>query len=118
MEKARDLGPQILRLNYGGELRELKFNNNAMRIAEDVYDECYGKKDCSWVKILQDLSLGKSGAVTAVYFGALKASDPAVTWEEFEDRFHLSDIPAVAEALSGAIKAALPKAEAGQSKNA
>ena len=58
MEKGRDFGPQLLRLNWQGDELELKFNNNAMRIAEDVYDEEYKKQDCSWTRILIDLSKG------------------------------------------------------------
>ncbi|MBO7359166.1 MAG: hypothetical protein J6U72_05020 [Clostridia bacterium] len=113
MDYARDLGPKLLRLTWQGEELELKFNNNAMRIAEDVYDEEYGKLDCSWTRILIDLSKGKTGAVMAVYFAALKATRPQISWQEFSDKFQLTDIPEVAEKLAEAVEESLPKPEPG-----
>ena len=118
MERARDISPQTLRLNWDGELRELKFNNRAMSVAEDVYDEQYNKKDCSWVAILSDLTKGKSNAIMAVYYGALKGAFKDLTYEEFEDKFKLTDIPEVAEQLAKAVKDSLPEAKEGPAKNA
>lgn len=112
MEKGRDFGPQLLRLNWQGEELEFKFNNNAMRIAEDVYDEEYEKQDCSWTRILIDLSKGKAGAVMAVYYAALKATRPEITWQEFSDKFQLIDIPEVSEKLAQAVEGSLPAPEA------
>ena len=112
MEKGRDFGPQLLRLNWQGEELELKFNNNAMRIAEDVYDEEYKKPDCSWTRILRDLGKGKAGAVMAVYYAALKATRPEITWQEFSDKFQLIDIPEVSEKLAQAVEGSLPAPEA------
>ena len=112
MEKARDFGPQLLRLTWQGEDLELKFNNNAMRIAEDVYDEEYKKQDCSWTRILIDLGKGKAGAVMAVYYAALKATRPEITWQEFSDKFQLIDIPEVSEKLAQAVEGSLPAPEA------
>ena len=114
MDKARDFGPQLLRLTWQGEELELKFNNNAMRIAEDVYDEEYQKQDCSWTRILIDLSKGKAGAVMAVYFAALKATRPQITWQEFSENFQLTDIPEVNEKLAQAVEESLPKPEPGE----
>ena len=112
MEKGRDFGPQLLRLNWQGDELELKFNNNAMRIAEDVYDEEYKKQDCSWTRILIDLGKGKAGAVMAVYYAALKATRPEITWQEFSDKFQLIDIPEVSEKLAQAVEGSLPAPEA------
>ena len=45
---------------------------------------------------------------------------PELTWDEFDDKFRLSDIPEVSEALARAINQALPDAEPeeGTGKNA
>ncbi|MCR4622108.1 MAG: hypothetical protein K5663_08510 [Clostridiales bacterium] len=111
MKKGRDLGPQILRLKWRGEELELKFSNDSLRIAEDVYDEIYRKSECDWTAILMDLSKGKSGAIMAVYFGALKGRLRDLSWDEFSDNFRLTDIPEVSEQLAKAVDASLPDAE-------
>lgn len=114
MEKAKDLQPSTLRLSWDGEMLELKFNNRAMALAEDVYENVYFKQPCNWTAILSDLIKGKAGAVMAVYYGALKVKKPELTWDEFDDKFRLSDIPEVSEVLAGAINQALPDAEPGE----
>lgn len=117
MEKARDISAQILRLKWDGAEREFKFNNAAMRAAEDVYDEVYSKKDCTWVAILSDLSKGKTAAVMAVYYGALKGAYPELSFEEFDEKFRFTNIPEVADKLAQAVAGALPQAAPGAAKN-
>lgn len=114
MEKARDLRPSILSIKWDGELMELKFNNTALAAAEDVYDNVYHKQPCHWSAILEDLIKGKAGAIMAVYYAALKGRLPELTWDEFEDKFHLTDIPEVSDVLAEAIKKALPENEQGE----
>ena len=109
---ARDLRYRTLRLKWRGEMQELKFNNAAMFQAEEVYDTQYGREDCSWVAILRDLQKGKTSAILAVYYGALKGKFPDLQYDDFVDEFRLDDIPEVAQAMAEAIRGALPEEEA------
>ena len=115
---ARDLRYRTLRLTWRGEMQELRFNNNAMFQAEEVYDAEYGRDDCSWIAILRDLQKGKTSAIMAVYYGALKTKFPDLTFQDFVEDFRLDDIPEVAQARAEAIKGALPEdAGEGEGKN-
>jgi len=106
--KLTDMGARNLELNFNGTHYSVPFNNKAMRCAEQVYEDQYEKPNADWIEILKDLTNGKLRAVQAVYFGALHAAHPEISWDEFDASFNLSDVPAVANALGKAISNAMP----------
>ena len=115
--RGRDMGAPIESISFRGERVPLKFNNRAARIAEDVYASEYGR-DVGYYDIIAEVAVPKHRAIMAVIYGAMVAAGSAVTWAEFDEHFHLTDVPGVSEAILRGTMASLPTDEAdGDGKN-
>ena len=119
--RGRDISAPIDHLELGGENFPLVFDNEAMRVAEDVYELQYGR-NLNFADIVRHLGAGKLGAIMAVLYGALlsgaRANDAKrLTWKEFADRFRLTSLPTVKEMLMDKLQQALPEVEAGEAAN-
>lgn len=101
-EKLTDMGARELELDFDGKRYCVPFNNAAMRVAEQVYEDAFERPEADWTVILKDLLNGKFRAVQAVYFGALHAAHKEISWEEFDEKFSMGDVPAVAEVFAKA----------------
>lgn len=110
-EKLTDMGARELELDFDGKRYCVPFNNAAMRVAEQVYEDAFERPEADWTVILKDLLNGKFRAVQAVYFGALHAAHKEISWEEFDEKFSMGDVPAVAEVFAKAVSSALPEPE-------
>ena len=121
IEKGRDISAPIDHLELGDEAFPLVFDNEAVRVAEDVYELQYGR-NLNFADIVRHLGAGKLGAIMAILYGALlsgaKASDTKkLTWKEFAEKFRLTSIPGIRELLMDNIQKALPEVEVSASEN-
>lgn len=104
----RDLDAPVQYLTLNGEKYALKFNNKAARIAEDVYQEIYGKPEIGYYTIVAEAAHSKHRALQAIYYGALVAGGTDMDWDTFDDEFTLSSIDGVADVIMKALSDSLP----------
>lgn len=114
--RGRDLGAPEAKLTVAGREYNLVFNNMAYRIAEDIYEDKYGR-DVGIYKIMDELAVPKHRAVMAVMYAAARAGGCTVSWEDFDRDFKLTDISTVAARLQEGVLASMPPSE-GAEKNA
>lgn len=108
----RDLdAPVVQMLTLNGEKYELKFNNRAARIAEDVYEDIYGKPEIGYYAIIDEAAHSKHKALQALYYGALVAGGTNMDWDTFDAQFTLSSIDGVADVIMKALSDSLPPAD-------
>lgn len=105
--KGRDIGAPIEYIEFRGERVPLKFNNRAARIAEDIYAGEYGR-DVGYYDIIAEMAVPKHRAMMAIIYGGMVAAGSAVTWEEFDEHFRLTDVPGVTETILRGTMASLP----------
>ena len=105
--RGRDMSAPIEHIDFHGERVPLKFNNRAARIAEDVYASEYGR-DVGYYDIIAEVAVPKHRAIMAVVYGGMVAAGSAVTWEDFDENFHLTDVPGVSDAILRGTMASLP----------
>lgn len=105
--RGRDVGAPVKHITIRGTTYPLVFNNHAARIAEDVYEEAYGK-DVGYHDILRALARGKYSATMALYYAALVAGGAEITWEEFDRDFKIDQIEGIREVLENGITQSLP----------
>lgn len=104
----RDLDAPVQHITLDGVKYELKFNNRAARIAEDVYEEIYGKPEIGYYAIIDEAARSKHRALQAIYYGALVAGGTAMDWDTFDEKFTLSAIDGVADIIMKALSESLP----------
>ena len=105
--RARDLNAPTAKMVFDGHEYPLRFDMNAFRIAEDIYEEEYGK-DKNFAEIALDLTKGRLGAIMAMYYAALRSAGAKITWVQFQAAFKLTDIPGVKERMTELLADALP----------
>lgn len=113
--RGRDLTAPTQKMEFDGREYTLRFDMNCFRIAEDVYEEQYGK-DRNFAEIAIELTKGRLGAVMAVYYAAMISGGAELAWEEFSEKFRLTDIPGVRDKLTVMLSDALPDPEPGDDK--
>ena len=101
--RGRDMGAPIEHIDFHGARVPLKFNNRAARIYELLCNGIVGYYD-----IIAEVAVPKHRAIMAVIYGAMVAAGSAVTWAEFDEHFHLTDVPGVSEAILRGTMASLP----------
>ncbi len=109
-QRGRDVAAPVKSLTLQGETYTLAFTNRAARVAEDVYEQVYGR-DVGYGDILSFLARGKYGAIMAVLYGALVAGGADMNFEEFDERFHLDSVPAVRDILAQGVMESMPVPE-------
>lgn len=109
--RARDISAPEKHITIGGKQYVLRFSNTAIRIAEDVYAERYGR-DVGFTVILRDLSNSKYKAVMALYYGALCAGGADVSWDAFDRDFRVTSVEGMTEIIQRAMTQMLPEPEA------
>ncbi len=107
----RDLEAPVKYITLREDKYPLKFNNKAARIAEDVYQEIYGKPEIGYYAIIDEASHSKHRALQAIYYGALIAGGTNMDWDTFDDLFTLTSIEGVAEVIMQALSESLPPAD-------
>lgn len=104
----RDLDAPVQHLTLGEKQYELRFNNRAARIAEDVYESIYRKPEIGYYAIVDEAAHSKHRALQAIYYGALVAGGTDMGWDEFDALFTLSSIEGVADVIMKALSDSLP----------
>lgn len=107
----RDLDAPVKHITLGGVKYPLKFNNKAARIAEDVYQEIYGKPEIGYYAIIDEASHSKHRALQAIHYGALIAGGADMDWDTYDDLFTLTSIEGVEEVIMQALSESLPPAD-------
>lgn len=108
--RGRELRAPVQTMEFNGREYKVRFDMNAFRIAEDVF-EIYFHQDVNFAEIALRLTKGKLGAIMAVYYAALVSGGAEVTWDEFAHNFKLTDIPGVRDKLTELLADALPDPE-------
>lgn len=108
--KGRDISRPVDSMELDGVTYPLAFDLNAMRISEDVYDLHYHRNE-SYLVIVQHLAAGRIGAIMAVLYGALCSGGLEMAWEEFTQKFKLTDIPGFKNMLMANVRKALPETD-------
>lgn len=108
--RGRDVSAPIQSIELEGQRYTLAFTNKAARVAEDVYEQIYGK-DVGYAEILVLLARAKYSAIMAIFYGALVAGGADMSWEEFDSAFKLDSVPGVKEAILKGVVDSLPKAD-------
>lgn len=109
--KGRDVSAPVRHVTFGGKSYPMVYNNTTARIAEDVYAEYYGHPEKGYYDVLDELAVPKHRAVMAMAFAAIRAGSPEVTWEEFDEKFRLTDIEGMRHAIQQAVLDSLPDPE-------
>lgn len=107
-QRARDISAPIQFITLDGQRYKLAFTNRAARLAEDVYEQVYGR-DVGYTEILKALSNFKYKAVMAVFYGALIAGGVEMDWETFDNLFKLDSIEGIREIIVQGVVDALPR---------
>ena len=115
-ERARDISAPVQHISFGERSYTLCYNNMAARVAEDVYEQQYGR-DVGYYDILDEMQRHKHRAIMAIVFGALVAGGAEITWEDFDRDFSITAIDAVRDRIAEGIIASLPEPEAGAEKH-
>jgi len=108
--RGRDLDAPEMFISLGGQRYRLRFNNKATRVAEDVYEDVFGK-DLGYYLILKEAANFKHRALQALYYGALIGGGNEMTWEEFDRLFSVSAIDGMSDVIQKAIARSLPEAD-------
>lgn len=111
-ERGRDVSAPVQHITLDGQHYQLVYNNEAARLAEDVYEQQYGR-DVGYYDILAEMAARKHRAIMAVVYGALVAGGAELTWEEYDAKFTLGAIDAVRDAITQHVIASLPQPEEG-----
>ncbi|MDL2317661.1 hypothetical protein LJC74_01015 [Eubacteriales bacterium OttesenSCG-928-A19] len=110
--KGRDISAPMQDITINGRRYQMVFNNYAIRLMEDVYDQHFDK-DYGFTEILEDLKRFKYRAMQAFYYAGLCAGlqpgDAPLSWEEFDAGFKLGNIDGVQQMLVGMLGDAMPK---------
>ena len=108
--RGQDIAAPVKTVTLEGKTYELVFSNKAARIAEDVYNDQYGR-DANYLEILKDMAAMKHRALLAVVYGALIAGGGDMTYDAFEEAFTYDCIDALREIIRKGVFEALPEAD-------
>lgn len=113
--RGKDVDAPTSEMTLGGEKMPLRFDMETMRIAEDVYEQYFGR-NANFADILQYLAMGKIGGIMAILYGALRSAGAEIAWRDFTAAFRLTDVPGVREQLQQQMLAAMPPVSKGDKK--
>ncbi len=107
-ERGRDISAPVRNITIDGQKFALVFNNRTARLAEDVYEEHFGR-DTGYAAILNDLAKGKYRAVLAVFYGAMASGGCDMPFEEFDEKFKLDSVDGIREIIAAGVSRAMPE---------
>lgn len=113
--RGRDVDAPVQHVTIDGQSYEMRFDNRAARVAEDVYEQQYGM-DKGYYDILAEMARKKHRAIEAVVYGAMVSGGHDMDWAEFDAKFTLGSLDAVREAIQTALIESLPDDD-GNAKN-
>jgi hypothetical protein len=105
--RARDVSAPEKHVTIGGRTYTLVFSNAAIRTAEDVYVEQYGK-DVGFAVILKEMAAAKYCAIMAMLYGALIAGGCALTWADFDRDFRVDSIEGMRQTIMQGMVDSMP----------
>lgn len=105
--RGRDVAAPVQYVAYDGQRYPMKFSNLAARIAEDVYAEKYGR-DIGYYAIIGEVAIPKHRAIMAMVYAGIVAAGAEVEWDDFEDKFRLTDIEGISQAIHKGVVQSLP----------
>ena len=114
--RGRDVHAPVEFVVLNGVQYKTVYNNRTARIAEDVYEQQYGK-DVGYGQILQDVARGKYSAVMAMFYASIISAGTDMSWDEFDAAFNLDSIPGVREIIAGAVAKSLPRTDETDGEN-
>ena len=106
--RGRDVSAPEQHIELGEHKYTLVYNNRAARIAEDVYEQQYGR-DKGYYDIIAEMAGRKHRAIMAVVYGAIIAGGAELTWDDFDRDFTISAIDAVRESVQARVLESLPQ---------
>lgn len=105
--RGRDMSAPVEFITLNGTQYKTVYNNQTARIAEDVYEQQYGK-DVGYGEILKGIAKGKYSAIMALFYAAIISGGAHLSWEDFDAQFHLDSIEGVREIIARAVQKTLP----------
>ena len=105
--RGRDMSAPVEFITLNGTQYKTVYNNQTARIAEDVYEQQYGK-DVGYGEILKGIAKGKYRAIMALFYAAIISGGAQLSWEDFDAQFHLDSIEGVREIIARAVQKTLP----------
>ena len=105
--RGRDMSAPVEFITLNGTQYKTVYNNQTARIAEDVYEQQYGK-DVGYGEILKGIAKGKYSAIMALFYAAIISGGAQLSWEDFDAQFHLDSIEGVREIIARAVQKTLP----------
>lgn len=112
-KRGRDVAAPVQYVNFDGNRYPMLFNNRAARITEDVYEEKLGR-DIGYYGVLAEAAIPKHRAIMAMVYAGIVAGGADVSWEDFEEKFQLTDIDGVLESIQKGVIQSLPDDEPGE----
>lgn len=112
----RDLSAPKKTIIVHGVPYDLKFNNRAYRIAEDVYSDEYAR-DAGFMQIVEEAQKGKMRALVALFFAVAKAGGSDIGFEEFEELFDPNTLTANVHTVLAGVSESMPEPEETNRKN-
>lgn len=110
--RGQDMAAPVQAVTLSGVRYPLKWCNRTARLAEDVYEDVYGR-DADYMQILRDLTQHKYRALQACVYAAMIAGGAEMTFEDFDAAFSYDSIDGVREQVQNAVLRMLPDAKAG-----
>lgn len=111
--RGRDIAAPVEQITIDGTSYKMVYNNHTARVAEDVYEQYYGK-DVGYGEILQGIAKGKYSAIMALFYAAMVAGGCEMTWPEFDEKFKLDSVDGIREIIMRGISKSLPQASEGE----
>ena len=96
--RGRDMSAPVEFITLNGTQYKTVYNNQTARIAEDVYEQQYGK-DVGYGEILKGIAKGKYSAIMALFYDAIISGGA---------QLHLDSIEGVREIIARAVQKTLP----------
>ncbi|MEG0901217.1 MAG: hypothetical protein RSG96_03790 [Clostridia bacterium] len=114
--RGRDMLAPVEHITIDGKTYKMVYNNQAARIAEDIYEQYYGK-DVGFADILQGIIKGKYSAIMALFYAGMAAGGCEMAWPEFDEKFKLDSVEGIREMILRGIGKALPDVGEGGTEN-
>lgn len=115
--KGRDISAPVRRVSFDGVEYPMVYSNRTARIVEDVYAVEYGHPELGYYDVLSEIAIPKHRAVMAMAYAAIRAAGVEVSFAEFDEKFAITDIEGMREAMQSAVLETLPDSD-GDEKNA